>query len=83
MFSCPSVCVNELPFPVPSSVYPARFMLVAAMNPTPDGKMPAESRCSPREIQNYLGKISRPLLHRIDIHDRRRPWNRKTVTLQP
>jgi magnesium chelatase family protein len=48
--------------------FPARFMLVAAMNPTPDGKMPAESRCSPREIQNYLGRISGPLLDRIDIH---------------
>jgi magnesium chelatase family protein len=48
--------------------FPARFMLVAAMNPTPDGKMPAESRCSPREIQNYLGRISGPLLDRIDLH---------------
>ncbi len=48
--------------------FPARFMLVAAMNPTPDGKMPGESRCSPREIQNYLGRISGPLLDRIDIH---------------
>ena len=38
------------------------------MNPTPDGKMPAESRCSPREIQNYLGRISGPLLDRIDLH---------------
>ncbi len=48
--------------------FPAQFMLVAAMNPTPDGKMPAESRSSPREIQNYLGRISGPLLDRIDIH---------------
>ena len=32
--------------------FPSQFMLVAAMNPTPDGKMPGESRCSPREIQN-------------------------------
>lgn len=30
--------------------------------------MPAESRSSPREIQNYLGRISGPLLDRIDIH---------------
>src|SRR5438094_4151487 len=29
--------------------FPSQFMLVAAMNPTPDGKMPGESRCSPRE----------------------------------
>jgi len=38
------------------------------MNPTPDGKMPAESRSSPREIQSYLGRISGPLLDRIDLH---------------
>jgi magnesium chelatase family protein len=48
--------------------FPAQFMLVAAMNPTPDGKMPCESKCSPREIQNYLGRISGPLLDRIDLH---------------
>ena len=48
--------------------FPAQFMLVAAMNPTPDGKMPHESRSSPREIQNYLGRISGPLLDRIDLH---------------
>ena len=48
--------------------YPADFMLVAAMNPSPDGKMPAQSQCSPREIQRYLGKISGPLLDRIDMH---------------
>jgi magnesium chelatase family protein len=48
--------------------FPSQFMLVAAMNPTPDGKMPADSRSSPREIQNYIGKISGPLLDRIDIH---------------
>ncbi|MGC9943002.1 MAG: ATP-binding protein, partial [Verrucomicrobiota bacterium] len=35
---------------------------------TPDGKMPGESRSSPREIQSYLGKISGPLLDRIDLH---------------
>jgi magnesium chelatase family protein len=48
--------------------FPSEFMLVAAMNPTPDGKMPGESRCSPRDIQNYLGRISGPLLDRIDLH---------------
>jgi magnesium chelatase family protein len=35
---------------------------------TPDGKMPGESRSSPREIQNYLGRISGPLLDRVDLH---------------
>ncbi|HET7626381.1 MAG TPA: YifB family Mg chelatase-like AAA ATPase [Verrucomicrobiae bacterium] len=48
--------------------FPSQFMLMAAMNPTPDGKMPGESRSSPREIQNYLGRISGPLLDRIDLH---------------
>ena len=48
--------------------FPSQFMLVAAMNPTPDGKMAGESRSSPREIQNYLGRISGPLLDRIDLH---------------
>jgi magnesium chelatase family protein len=47
---------------------PSQFMLVAAMNPTPDGKMPHESRSSPREIQAYLGRVSGPLLDRIDLH---------------
>jgi magnesium chelatase family protein len=48
--------------------FPSQFMLVAAMNPTPDGKMPGESKSSAREIQNYLGRISGPLLDRIDLH---------------
>jgi magnesium chelatase family protein len=48
--------------------FPSQFMLVAAMNPTPDGKMPGESRSSPKEIQNYRGRISGPLLDRIDLH---------------
>jgi magnesium chelatase family protein len=48
--------------------FPAEFMLVAAMNPTPDGKMPHESKSSPREIQNYLGRVSGPLLDRVDLH---------------
>jgi len=51
-----------------SMTFPSQFMLVAAMNPTPDGKMPGESRSSPREIQNYLGRVSGPLLDRIDLH---------------
>ncbi len=48
--------------------FPSQFMLIAAMNPTPDGKMPHESKSSPREIQAYLGRVSGPLLDRIDLH---------------
>ena len=51
-----------------STTFPAGFMLVAAMNPSPDGRMPGESHCSPREISKYLNRISGPLLDRIDIH---------------
>lgn len=51
-----------------SMTFPSQSILVAAMNPTPDGKMPGESRSTPREIQNYLGKVSGPLLDRIDMH---------------
>lgn len=51
-----------------SMTFPSQFMLVAAMNPTPDGKMPGQSQCSPKQIQNYLGRISGPLLDRIDLH---------------
>ena len=39
-----------------------------ATSRTPDGKMAQESRSSPREIQKYLGRVSGPLLDRIDLH---------------
>ena len=48
--------------------YPANFMLVCSMNPTPDGQNPDESSSSPAQIQRYLGRVSGPLLDRIDIH---------------
>lgn len=47
---------------------PARFMLVAAMNPTPDGYATRESRVSAARIQRYRSRLSGPLLDRIDLH---------------
>src|SRR5712671_3568362 len=60
--------------------FPSQFMLIAAMNPTPDGKMPAESRSSPREIQNYLARVSSPLLDRIDLHIQVPPVKFREIT---
>jgi len=51
--------------------YPSSFMLVASMNPSPGGYFndpDAPVTSSPGEMQRYLGKISGPLLDRIDIH---------------
>ena len=51
--------------------YPARIMLAAAMNPCPCGHAgdPAHAcRCLPEAVQRYRGRISGPLLDRIDIH---------------
>ncbi len=48
--------------------YPANFMFVAAMNPCPCGYYPSKKcRCTDYEIIHYRGKISGPILERIDI----------------
>lgn len=54
-----------------SVMFPAEIMLVGAMNPCPCGyntDPKKECHCTPRQIQNYISKISGPLLDRIDIH---------------
>ncbi len=51
--------------------YPARFQLVAAMNPCPCGywgDTEHPCRCTPEQIQRYRARISGPLLDRIDLH---------------
>jgi len=51
--------------------YPANFILVASMNPCPCGYYGSQSnkcRCSLSEIHRYTGKLSSPLMDRIDLH---------------
>lgn len=51
--------------------FPARFQLVAAMNPCPCGYLGDPSgrcRCTPEQIQRYRARLSGPLLDRIDLH---------------
>ena len=49
--------------------YPAAFQLVAAMNPCPCGYFPDRGKChcSTQQIRRYTGKISQPILDRIDM----------------
>jgi magnesium chelatase family protein len=51
--------------------FPARFQLVAAMNPCPCGYLghfSGKCRCTPDQVARYRGKLSGPLLDRIDVH---------------
>ncbi|AVO49233.1 ATP-dependent protease [Melaminivora suipulveris] len=51
--------------------FPARFQLIAAMNPCPcgfAGSRQRACRCSPEQVARYQGKLSGPLLDRIDLH---------------
>jgi len=54
-----------------SCTFPAKVMLVCAMNPCPCGFLTDENRmcsCTSSQVQKYLSRISGPLLDRIDIH---------------
>ena len=51
--------------------FPARFQLVAAMNPCPCGYLGSRikpCRCTPDQVARYQGKLSGPLIDRIDLH---------------
>jgi magnesium chelatase family protein len=52
-----------------SAVFPARFMLVGAMNPCPcgDGGAPGQCRCSTASRERYTRRLSAPLFDRFDI----------------
>ena len=54
-----------------TEIFPAKFILIAAMNPCPCGfrnDPRRECRCTPKQIERYMAKISGPLLDRIDVH---------------
>jgi magnesium chelatase family protein len=54
-----------------STTFPASFVLVAAMNPCPCGYLGDAKhacKCNPMQIERYMGRISGPLLDRIDMH---------------
>ena len=53
------------------SEFPARFQLIAAMNPCPCGYLGSTQRacrCTPDQVARYQGKLSGPLMDRIDLH---------------
>lgn len=53
-----------------SAVFPAKFQLVAAMNPCPCGYLghvSSRCRCTPDQVARYRGKISGPLMDRLDL----------------
>jgi magnesium chelatase family protein len=54
-----------------STTFPANFILVAAMNPCPCGYLGdgrRQCKCNQMQIERYIGRISGPLLDRIDLH---------------
>lgn len=63
--------------------FPAAFQLVAAMNPCPCGYLGDPSgrcHCTPERIERYRGRISGPLLDRIDMHLNVAPVSRDVLT---
>lgn len=63
-----SICISRA---AQQAEFPARFQLVAAMNPCPCGYLGERSgrcHCSAEQVMRYRGRISGPLLDRIDMH---------------
>jgi len=66
--------------------YPARFQLIAAMNPCPCGYLGAPNgkcRCTPDQVARYRAKISGPLLDRIDLQIQVPGLNQNELTSAP
>ncbi|MFQ5518650.1 MAG: YifB family Mg chelatase-like AAA ATPase, partial [Mariprofundus sp.] len=73
------VCISRA---ADSAEFPARFQLVAAMNPCPCGYLghPTKAcRCSPSQIRRYIGRISGPLLDRFDLRIHVPPVDREEL----
>lgn len=63
-----TVCISRAAM---QTEFPAKFQLIAAMNPCPCGQWgntQANCSCTPERISRYLAKLSAPLLDRIDMH---------------
>lgn len=66
--------------------FPARFQLIAAMNPCPCGHLgnsKGDCRCTPEQIQRYRSRLSGPLLDRIDLHIEVPPLPQGMLTTTP
>lgn len=66
-----------------TETFPAKFILIAAMNPCPCGYRNdprRECRCTAKQIERYMAKISGPLLDRIDIHLEMTPVSYKELS---
>ena len=63
--------------------YPANFMLIASMNPCPCGYYGTDDEkcnCTEQMISNYIGRLSGPLLDRIDLHIEVKPIEYKKIS---
>lgn len=64
--------------------FPARFILVAAMNPCPCGYFPdrARCRCTQKQVKAYLNRVSMPMLDRFDITIEASPVKFKDIAVK-